>query len=41
MPWLMGQGAGLVLDIRPAGEVVESMMTEAAAICVRLGRAQG
>ena len=39
MPWLMGQGVGLVRDIRPAGEVVESMMADAAAICARLGRA--
>ena len=29
MPWLMGQGVGLVNDIRPAGEVVERMMSEA------------
>jgi len=41
MPWLMGQGAGLVHDIRPAGEVVESMMQEAVAICARLGKGQG
>jgi NAD(P)H-dependent flavin oxidoreductase YrpB (nitropropane dioxygenase family) len=41
MPWLMGQGAGLVHDIRPAGDVVESMMQEAVAICARLGRNQG
>jgi len=38
MPWLMGQGVGLVHDIRPAAEVVESMMLEAQAICSRLGR---
>jgi NAD(P)H-dependent flavin oxidoreductase YrpB (nitropropane dioxygenase family) len=41
MPWLMGQGAGLVHDIRPAGEVVETMMADAAAICARLGQARG
>ena len=41
MPWLMGQGAGLVHDIRPAAEVVGSMMQEAVAICDRLGRARG
>jgi NAD(P)H-dependent flavin oxidoreductase YrpB (nitropropane dioxygenase family) len=41
MPWLMGQGAGLVHDIRPAADVVESMMQEAVAICARLGRNQG
>jgi len=41
MPWLMGQGVGLVHDIRPAGEVVTSMMDEAVAICGRLGSARG
>jgi len=40
MPWLMGQGAGLVHDIRPAGEVVASMMADAATICARLGQAR-
>jgi len=39
MPWLMGQGVGLVHDVKPAGEVVEQMMSEAQAICARLGRA--
>src|SRR5262249_41662460 len=38
MPWLMGQGVGLVNDIRPAGEVVERMMSEARTILGRLGR---
>jgi NAD(P)H-dependent flavin oxidoreductase YrpB (nitropropane dioxygenase family) len=38
MPWLMGQGAGLVHDIRPAGEVVERMMSEATAIVSRLAQ---
>jgi len=38
MPWLMGQGVGLVNDIRPAGEVVERMMSEAQTILGRLGR---
>lgn len=41
MPWLMCQGAGLVHDIRPAGEVVASMMAEAVAVCARLGKAHG
>jgi enoyl-[acyl-carrier protein] reductase II len=38
MPWLMGQGVGLVNDIRLAGEVVEWMMNEAHMILRRLGR---
>ncbi len=29
MAWLMGQGVGLVKDIRPAGEIVTMMMAEA------------
>lgn len=32
MAWLMGQGVGLVSDIRPAAELVTTMMDEAAAI---------
>lgn len=32
MAWLMGQGVGLVKDIRPAGEIVTTMMAEAAAV---------
>ncbi|MCU0937901.1 MAG: nitronate monooxygenase [Burkholderiaceae bacterium] len=39
MPWLMGQGVGLVRDVRPAGEVVEEMMRDAVAIFGRLGHA--
>ncbi len=35
MAWLMGQGVGRVRDIRPAAEVVETMMAEAARL---LGR---
>jgi enoyl-[acyl-carrier protein] reductase II len=35
MPWLMGQGVGLVHDVRPAAEIVEAMMTEAAGILTR------
>jgi len=38
MPWLMGQGVGLVKDIQPAGEVVERMMREAQTVLGRLGR---
>jgi hypothetical protein len=34
----MGQGVGLVNDIRPAGEVVERMMSDAHVILGRLGR---
>lgn len=41
MPWLMGQGVGLVKDIAPAGEVVERMMIEARAVLQRLGGALG
>ena len=29
MTWLMGQGTGLIKDIRPAGEIVAMMMSEA------------
>jgi NAD(P)H-dependent flavin oxidoreductase YrpB (nitropropane dioxygenase family) len=29
MAWLMGQGVGLVKDIRPAGEIIATMMDEA------------
>lgn len=32
MPWLMGQGVGLVRDVRPAAEIVEEMMADAARI---------
>jgi len=32
MAWLMGQGVGLVKDIRPAGEIVATMMAEAAQV---------
>lgn len=41
MPWLMGQGAGLVHDIKPAGEVVATMMQDARDILARLGKALG
>ena len=36
MPWLAGQGVGLIHDIRPAKEVVETMMADARAILGRL-----
>src|SRR5271156_488860 len=36
MPWLAGQGVGLIHDIRPAKDVVETMMTDAKAILQRL-----
>ena len=32
MAWLLGQGVGLVQDIRPAGEIVVQMMAEAAQV---------
>ncbi len=32
MPWLAGQGVGLIKDIRPAGVIVEEMMSGAAAV---------
>jgi NAD(P)H-dependent flavin oxidoreductase YrpB (nitropropane dioxygenase family) len=35
MPWLMGQGVGLVKDIRPAALLVEEMVGDAAAIVRR------
>jgi len=41
MPWLMGQGVGLVNDIAPAGVVVERMMSEAQTVLGSLARAQG
>ena len=36
MPWLMGQGVGLVHDIRPAAEVVEDIMLQAQVTLSRL-----
>ena len=36
MPWLMGQGVGLVKEVVPAAAVVNSMMTEAKAILAKL-----
>jgi NAD(P)H-dependent flavin oxidoreductase YrpB (nitropropane dioxygenase family) len=37
MPWLAGQGVGLVRGVHPAGQIVEEMMNEAAAVLSRLG----
>ncbi|OKI02299.1 2-nitropropane dioxygenase [Streptomyces sp. CB02923] len=37
MPWLMGQGVGLVHGIRPAGEIVREMMEEAGRVLTRFG----
>ena len=36
MPWLAGQGVGLIHEIRPAKDVVETMMADARAILERL-----
>ena len=36
MPWLAGQGVGLIHDIRPAKDVVETMMADAITILRRL-----
>ena len=41
MPFLMGQGAGLVKDIPPAGEVVQRMMSEAQGVLGRLAQVCG
>ena len=41
MPWLAGQGVGLIHDIRPAKEVVETMMADARAILKRLSTSLG
>ena len=37
MAWLMGQGVGLVRDVRPAAAIVEEMMADAARILGRDG----
>jgi NAD(P)H-dependent flavin oxidoreductase YrpB (nitropropane dioxygenase family) len=37
MPWLMGQGVGLVHDIKPAAEIVRDMMDQAERILTRFG----
>jgi nitronate monooxygenase len=36
MPWLAGQGVGLVREIRPAGQIVEEMMRDAASVLARM-----
>lgn len=35
MPWLMGQGVGLIHDVRPAGDIVRDMMSEAERVLTR------
>jgi NAD(P)H-dependent flavin oxidoreductase YrpB (nitropropane dioxygenase family) len=35
MPWLMGQGVGLIHDIQPAGEIVQQMMDQAERVLTR------
>ncbi|MEO0411389.1 MAG: nitronate monooxygenase [Pseudomonadota bacterium] len=35
MPWLSGQGVGLIKDIQPAGAIVETMMADAADVLRR------
>jgi enoyl-[acyl-carrier protein] reductase II len=37
MPWLMGQGVGLIHDIQPAGEIVKEMMEQAERVLARFG----
>jgi len=39
MPWLMGQGVGLVHEVMPAAEIVSEMMQDAAGIVSRLSGA--
>ncbi len=39
MPWLMGQGVGMVHHIKPAGEIVTEMMDDARRILTRLAGA--
>lgn len=41
MPWLAGQGAGLIHDIRPAAEIVTEMMDGAAATLRAVGLPAG
>ncbi|QEU89696.1 NAD(P)H-dependent flavin oxidoreductase [Streptomyces kanamyceticus] len=35
MPWLMGQGVGLIHDVRPAGDIVRDMMDQAEHVLTR------
>ncbi|GAA2208917.1 nitronate monooxygenase family protein [Nonomuraea monospora] len=37
MPWLMGQGVGLIHDVKPAAEIVRDMMAQAEAVLTRFG----
>jgi NAD(P)H-dependent flavin oxidoreductase YrpB (nitropropane dioxygenase family) len=37
MPWLMGQGVGLIHDIKPAQEIVQDMMDQAHEVLIRFG----
>ena len=39
MPWLMGQGVGMVHQVKPAGEIVTEMMADARRILTRLSGA--
>jgi NAD(P)H-dependent flavin oxidoreductase YrpB (nitropropane dioxygenase family) len=36
MPWLMGQGVGLIHEVEPAAEIVQAMMDEAGRVLHRL-----
>jgi NAD(P)H-dependent flavin oxidoreductase YrpB (nitropropane dioxygenase family) len=36
MPWLAGQGVGLIHEIRPAKDIIETMMADAKAILKHL-----
>lgn len=38
MPWLMGQGSGLIHDVLPAGDVVKRMMHEAQSVFGRFAK---
>ncbi|MFG2000959.1 NAD(P)H-dependent flavin oxidoreductase [Spirillospora sp. NPDC048911] len=40
MPWLMGQGVGLVHDIKPAAEIVREMMDQAERVLTRFQSGQ-
>ncbi|MEV4253893.1 nitronate monooxygenase [Spirillospora sp. NPDC049652] len=41
MPWLMGQGVGLVREVEPAGEIVRGMMEQAERVLVRAATGRG
>ncbi|MCF2526956.1 NAD(P)H-dependent flavin oxidoreductase [Yinghuangia soli] len=38
LPWLMGQGVGLIRDIKPAAEIVDGMMRQAEEVLTRFTR---